>query len=214
MLNNSYSTKNLGTPSSIILNNYSIQNLIITPNEMEPYYQLPITPYENYKRSSDPITYSPSPKKAPLKNFNSLYFNPNNLSQTDPILTSNSSYNNINSLRISSPPFLSKTKNSPKIFPMSKIYSNQKDIIIERHPQDSVSNNEEKKNFKNSILNKNNNINIPINERNRILLKTSISQKHFNVKRNIHNDKDDKEKVIPFPRNNLSKKKKYKLIQK
>ena len=138
-------------------------------------------------------------------------FNPNNLSQTDPILTSNSSYNNINSLRISSPPFLSKTKNSPKIFPMSKIYSNQKDIIIERHPQDSVSNNEEKKNFKNSILNKNNNINIPINERNRILLKTSISQKHFNVKRNIHNDKDDKEKVIPFPRNNLSKKKKMQI---
>jgi len=43
MLNNSYSARNI-IPSSIILNNYSIQNLIITPKE-NIYCLIPNTYY-------------------------------------------------------------------------------------------------------------------------------------------------------------------------
>ena len=54
MLINSYSTQNLGIPNSIILNNFSIQNLIIAPNELESYYKSSISPYENPQQKENP----------------------------------------------------------------------------------------------------------------------------------------------------------------
>ena len=214
MLSNSYSSTNLGIPSSIILNNYSIQNLIITPKYSHPYYQPPITSYDNYKRISNQISYSPPPRKSPRKNFNSIYFNEINLSETNPLLNSKSSNKNTDELRISSPPLLYKGKNPSKIFPISKIYSLERENKNEKHPQDSVSKNKVKKPLKNVLIN-NNNINRIKKERNRVILKTSISQKHFGVGGNIISNEDNKNKGkdIPIPRNNSSKKKKFQLTK-
>ena len=201
MLINSYSTKNFGIPNSIILNNFSIQNLIITPNEIESYYKSSITPYENFQQKTNTNSYSPSPRKSPLKHFNSVFFNPINLYQNDPVLNTTPSYTNINTLRISGPPLTSKNKKTPKIIPIPKKLF-EIENLKERHPHDSINKNKIKNNFKN---NKFNEINI---SRNKTLLKTSISQKNFKNSKNIFNHKID---IEPFPRNNLSKKKKLKL---
>ena len=201
MLINSYSTQNLGIPNSIILNNFSIQNLIIAPNELESYYKSSISPYENSKQKENPNSFSSSPKKSPLKNFNSLYFTPINFYQNDSLLNSNANYTNINNLRISSPPLTSKNKKNPKIIPIAKKIF-ERGNITELHPKDSINKNKIKNNFKN---NKFNEINI---SRNKTVLTNSISQKNLKNSRKIFNFKNDEE---PFPRNSLSKKKKIQL---
>ena len=140
MLINSYSTQNLGIPNSIILNNFSIQNLIIAPNELESYYKSSISPYENSKQKENPNSFSSSPKKSPLKNFNSLYFTPINFYQNDSLLNSNANYTNFNNLRISSPPLTSKNKKNPKIIPIAKKIF-ERGNITELHPKDSINKN-------------------------------------------------------------------------
>ena len=204
MLVNSNSTNKLSIPNSIILNNYSIQNLIITPNNFDNYYQIPGTSHEYYKQNYNQNSFSTSPKKSPL-NFDSLYLNQIYLTENKPILTAKPSYGKLNTLRISSPPIISKNGNNQKIFPLTNIKI-EKDITTrERHPQDSVSKSKQKKNNKNK---KNNNTDFnKINfTRNSIILKTSISQEHLFIPKKVLETKDDK--VVPFPRNNLSKKKK------
>lgn len=209
MMNNSYSTTNLGIPNSIILNNYSIQNLIIAPNEIETYYKFPASPYENYVQNKKQISYSPSPKKTTFKNFNSIYLNPNNLYRNEPILTANPSFNNISDLRISSPPLLTNNKTTTKLIPISKMIYDR-DKKNERHPQDSVNktrlikkNPESKPKF--NYIKK---INFYVNN---AILKTSVSQKHFNTDKNVFTETRKSE---PFPRNNLSRKKKLQLSTK
>ena len=128
MLSNSYSSRNIGIPNSIILNNYSIQNLIITPKELDPFYQMSLPTYENYTdqvQPKNPISYSPSPKKLPLNSFNSLYFKPINFDEPNQLLTSQPSFNNINLLRASGPPIITQTKKNSKIIPI-------KNIILDR----------------------------------------------------------------------------------
>ena len=212
MLTNSYSSKNIGTPSSIILNNYSIQNLIITPKELDPYYQMPIPTYDNYTEQipyNNQITYSPSPKKLPIKTYNSLYFNPINLDESNQLLTSQPSLNNINLLRVSGPSIITQTKptkTKSKVIQIKKIIFDR-DKTKERHPQDSVSRNKLKKNviiFQLNQKNKNNHINTINLERNKVVLRSAISQKHLNISKKILNKS---QKEIPFPNNNLSKRK-------
>ena len=204
MLVNSNSTNKLSIPNSIILNNYSIQNLIITPNNFDNYYQIPGTSHEYYKQNYNQNSFSPSPKKSPL-NFDSLYLNQIYLTENKPILTAKPSYGKLNTLRISSPPIISRNGNNQKIFPLTNIKIEKDNTIRERHPQDSVSKSKQKKNNKNR---KNNNTDFnKINfTRNSIILKTSISQEHLFIPKKVLETKDDK--VVPFPRNNLSKKKK------
>ena len=204
MLVNSNSTNKLSIPNSIILNNYSIQNLIITPNNFDNYYQIPGAPHEYYKQNYNQSSFSPSPKKSPL-NFDSLYLNQIYLTENKPILTAKPSYGKLNTLRISSPPFISRNGNNQKIFPLTNIKIEKDNTIRERHPQDSVSKSKQKKNYKNRKNNDTdfNKINFT---RNSIILKTSISQEHLFIPKKVLETKDDK--VVPFPRNNLSKKKK------
>ena len=78
-LSNSYSTNNLSIPNSIILNNYSIQNLIISPNNIDSNYEFQINSYQNIPQNQYAITYSPSPKKNPIKSYNSMFLEPINL---------------------------------------------------------------------------------------------------------------------------------------
>ena len=207
MLSNSYSTKILGIPSPIILNNYSIQNLIITPKEIDPYYNnIPVTPYENTFQNNNPLSYSPSPSKVPLKNYNN-YFNPINLYNNPPSLTSKQSYNNINMLRISSPPMTTQNKNQTKIIPITKTILDR-EKIKERHPQDSVGKKRIKNNNINFLLNEPNNIKHINFEKNGVILKSSVSQKHLNISKKITNKED---KDLLYPKNNLSKRKKKQL---
>ena len=211
MLTNSYSSKNMGIPSSIILNNYSIQNLIITPKELDPYYQMSIPTYENYTEQIQPknlITYSPSPKKLPIKTYNSLYFNPINFEESNQLLTSQPSLNSINLLRVSGPSIITQTKQTKtnsKIIPIKNIIFDR-EKTKERHPQDSVSRNKLKKNCINFQLNEKNknHINTINLERNKVVLRTSISQQHLNLSKKILNKS---QKALPFPKNNLSKRK-------
>ena len=205
MLSNSYSTKNLGTPSSIILNNYSIQNLIITQKEVDPYYNLPLATYENNYQNPNPLSYSPSPSKVLLKNYN--YFNPINLYDNVTSLNSNQSYNNINMLRISSPPMSTQNKTTTKIIPISKIILDR-EKIKERHPQDSIGKKRIKNNNDNFQMNERNNNKKIYFEKNSEISRTSVSQKHLNISKKIIN-KDDKD--LPRPKNNLSKRKKVQL---
>ena len=206
MLSNSYSSRNIGIPNSIILNNYSIQNLIITPKELDPFYQMSLPTYENYTEQvqpKNPISYSPSPKKLPLKSFNSLYFKPINFDEPNQLLTSQPSFNNINLLRASGPPIITQTEKNSKIIPIKNIILDR-EKAIERHPQDSVSRKKVKKNGFNFQLNNRNKNNInKINlERNKVVLRTAVSQKHLNISKNILNKSN---KDLPFPKNNLSK---------
>ena len=206
MLSNSYSSRNIGIPNSIILNNYSIQNLIITPKELDPFYQMSLPTYENYTEQvqpKNPISYSPSPKKLPLKSFNSLYFKPINFDEPNQLLTSQPSFNNINLLRASGPPIITQIEKNSKIIPIKNIILDR-EKAIERHPQDSVSRKKVKKNGFNFQLNNRNKNNInKINlERNKVVLRTAVSQKHLNISKNISNKSN---KDLPFPKNNLSK---------
>ena len=206
MLSNSYSSRNIGIPNSIILNNYSIQNLIITPKELDPFYQMSLPTYENYTEQvqpKNPISYSPSPKKLPLKSFNSLYFKPINFDEPNQLLTSQPSFNNINLLRASGPPIITQIEKNSKIIPIKNIILDR-EKAIERHPQDSVSRKKVKKNGFNFQLNNRNKNNInKINlERNKVVLRTAVSQKRLNISKNILNKSN---KDLPFPKNNLSK---------
>ena len=206
MLINSRSTNNIGIPNSIILNNYSIQNLIITPKEVESYYNLP---YGNCFQNKNPISYSPSPKKSPLKTINSLYFNPINLNETKSILTSNPSFENINTLRFSGPSLNPINKNSSKLIPITKMMY-QKEKIIERHPQDSVNKNKNKrKHLVIKLIDNNIDFNNEINfGKNKSLLKTPKTTKFSNNCKNIFKEEN---KDVCIQKNNLSKKKNIQL---
>ena len=203
MLANSYSTNRLSIPNSIILNNYSIQNVIITPTDLDSYYQIPGTPYDYSKQNLNQISFSPSPRKSSLHNFDSLYLNQINFTENKPTLTSRPSYSKINNLRISVPPMPSKNANSPKIYPSKNLILEKENIIKERHPQDSISKSKQKKSIK---YRKGNNSNFQkVNStRNRVVLKTSISHRQLFFPKNLE---IKNEKNVPFPRNNLSKKK-------
>ena len=96
-----------------------------------------------------------------------------------------------------------KNANSPKIFPSKNLILEKENIIKERHPQDSISKSKQKKSIK---YRKGNNSNFQkVNStRNRVVLKTSISHRQLFFPKNLE---IKNEKNVPFPRNNLSKKK-------
>ena len=132
MLANSYSTNRLSIPNSIILNNYSIQNVIITPTDLDSYYQIPGTPYDYSKQNLNQISFSPSPRKSSLHNFDSLYLNQINFTENKPTLTSRPSFGKINTLRISVPPMPSKIANSPKIYPLTNLMLDKENISLNK----------------------------------------------------------------------------------
>ena len=211
MLKNSYSTRNLGIPSSIILNNYSIQNLIINPKEIDPYYDISIGPEDNYIKKQNILSHSPSAQKLPLKSYNSFNFKPINLFDKNSILLTNPSVNNINEFRISELSDTTKNKNKTKIIPIKKLIFDKKNQI-ESHPKDSVSRNKLKKENNNSIYKKYINNKFLFEKTNKILRKP-MSQSYSNYFKNVLiNDKYKKnEKKEIHPKNSLLKQKKVKL---
>ena len=211
MLKNSYSTRNLGIPSSIILNNYSIQNLIINPKEIDPYYDISIGPEDNYIKKQNILSHSPSAQKLPLKSYNSFNFKPINLFDKNSILLTNPSVNNINEFRISEFSDTTKNKNKTIIIPIKKLIFDKKNQI-ESHPKDSVSRNKLKKENNNSIYKKYINNKFLFKKTNKILRKP-MSQSYSNYFKNVLiNDKYKKnEKKEIHQKNSLFKQKKVEL---
>ena len=184
-LSNSYSTNNLSIPNSIILNNYSIQNLIISPNNIDSNYEFQINSYQNIPQNQYAITYSPSPKKNPIKSYNSMFLEPINLYEPIPIMSSIGSYQKIDKSKINRYNKISLNKNSLKLIPVSNPENNNKkskENKTESHPQDSTSRSKNK-------------------------IKNSISQKILKVSNNLLSNINSKN-VVSFPKNNLSRHKK------
>ena len=91
--NNIFYTKNLSLSNSLIFNNYSIQNVIISPPQYINNYQTPILSNNYFMQS----LYSTSPKKYHQKNLNpQIKMTPKILFPKMPILTPNKSAKKLN----------------------------------------------------------------------------------------------------------------------
>ena len=191
--NSIFYTRNLPLTDSLIFNNFSIQNVIISPTPYINNFQAPIL-QNNYLIKS-PI-YSPSPKKYHHKVNNSLYrIQKKNLFQNMIPLTSNKSAKklNLNNLTNIQQPQIQNTPSFNYLFKTQ-----------EKHPQDSK---KEKNNIKKIQM---------IAKTNKNPLKTSASQKVFktfaNNKVNLSlsqtfkiNDKNPLYNCIAHSRNNNKK---------
>ena len=182
-----FSNQNVSISNSIILNNYSIQNLILSTNNLNSYKKIPLNSYKILKESSSQISYSPSPKKAGINNILSIKMQPTDI-RTDKIpLSSYKSMRRLNFYNIRKFP---KDKQNidiiPKIIPISK-----KSKSKEKHPQDSLKKRITKRNIRKSKIKKLNN---------------SVSTNNvFKIrKRNL--DRYDENSEIIMPSNSFSKK--------
>ena len=169
--------KNLPISNSFILNNYSIQNLIISPTKLVTNYKTPLIT-NNYMLKNK-YSYSPSPHKSVIKNIAS----PGDIHQNQLIreytpitpYKSTSKLNYLNYRNFPSTPINNiSNKNLMYLPKVEKITKTE-----EKHPQDTK---------KSHIANNNNQI---LLNNNKIILKNSISQRLFkNVKKSygtMHN---------------------------
>ena len=189
---NLFSNTNLAISNSIILNNYSIQNLIFSPGNYDNYGKYHINS-NNYYQQNNQISFSPTPKKTSMINILSNGLEKTNIFKNTTPLSSYKSMNKLKCINIKRIPVDSKNKNEiPKIIPISKGIKN-----IEKHPQDSVSKRSKKKRCK--IVERNNN---------RKIIKNSKSTNVINTINNLELDRYRLKTDISFPRNSISKKKK------
>ena len=123
--NNIFYTKNLSLSNSLIFNNYSIQNVIISPPQYINNYQTPILSNNYFMQS----LYSTSPKKYHQKNLNpQIKMTPKILFPKMPILTPNKSAKKLN--------FNNFNNFQRQQLQVSTSYNNLFQIQ-EKHPQDS-----------------------------------------------------------------------------
>ena len=195
----SYSTKNLFTnqnfsiSNSIILNNYSIQNLIFSPSKIEPYDKSHIKINNYFDTSSSQIFYSPKPTKQTIKNNVPIDTVKSSIFKYITPLQTYKSMSRINCLKSNQNPINQKLGILPTLMSKSKL-ENQ----IEKHPQDSV----KKKIVKMKILDRNNNR----------VLNNSISTRIIRPIKNPIKNRYVNNTETSFPRNNLSSKKKLKKL--
>ena len=159
--NNIFYTHNRSLSSSLILNNFSIQNVIITPTKLVTNYNMPVLSNNFYVKS--PYLYTQSPKKVNNLNIynNIQYILPRKLNfQNVAPLNSNKSEKKINNYKFNLFP-QNHLHNSPSYNNITK--------STQKHPQDSV---------KVKLFNKNAQI-LLNNSNNRYILKNSVSQKSF-----------------------------------
>ena len=191
---NLFSNSNLAISNSIILNNYSIQNLIFSPSNIDNYGNFQINS-NNYYQQNNKHSFSPTPKKASMINIIPNGLDRANLFKNTTPLSSYKSTNKIKCINIKRIPIDSKNKSTiPKIIPITKGVKH-----VEKHPQDSVS----KKNKRNKIRNK-----IIQRNKNRKIIKSSTST---NIIKTINNFEFDRYRIktdVSFPKNSLPKKKK------
>ena len=192
---NLFSNSSLAISNSIILNNYSIQNLIFSPSNIDNYGKFRINS-NNYYEQNNQHSFSPTPKKGSMINIIPNGLERANLFKNTTPLSSYKSTNKLKCINIKRIPIDSKNKNIiPKIIPISKGVKH-----IEKHPQDSVNKKSKSKKKRNKIIERNNN--------NRKIIKSS---KSTNVIKTINNFGLDRYRIktdVSFPKNSIPKKRK------
>ena len=195
-INNIIPNENASMPNAIILNNYSIQNLIISPNNLNSFQNIPFYT-DNYLQGNQfQSSFSPSPKKSYFKKDLEINIQSPFYKIIEPISNENMNQFNYIKTEESSKPY--EDINYP-IFP-----NLQRIIPEEKHPQDS----------KRKIAINNSLIDIQKLRRKN----SSTSQDHFKKKKNEHKALRNlsmghvlnRNIFEPKPRNNLSKKKSLK----
>ena len=182
-----FSNQNVSISNSIILKNYSIQNLILSTPNLDSYDKIPLNSYNILKENTGQISYSPSPKKAGINNFLSINMKPTDF-HTDKIpLSSYKSMRRLNCYNIKRIPIDKQNIDIiPKLIPISKVSKSK-----EKHPQDSLKKRIIKRNIRKSKIKKLNN---------------SVSTNVFTIKKK-NLDRYDENSEIIMPSNSFSKKK-------
>ena len=188
---NIFTNQNVSISNSIILNNYSIQNLIFSNPNINTIEKIPLnTTY--FKGNLNNIKHSPTPKKAVMKRNKQINMKTTGNDYTVTPIPSNKSMSRLNCYNIKRIPILRQNiEITPKIIPLSNMtcYKEKK----EKKPEDSVKKNIVKKKLLNTQNNK--------------TLKCSMSSKILNsIKKPIFDRYDEKSKKS-VPHNSLSKKK-------
>ena len=182
------SNQNVSISNSIILNNYSIQNLIFSTPYIDSYDKNPLNTYNYFFGNSNQITYSPTPKKITIKNTYPINMEPNDIHKNITPLPSYKSMSRLNCINIKRIPIVKqKIEIIPKIIPISIIKKNK-----DKHPKDSL---------KKNIIKKK--INILRNDNN-AFLKSSISSKAFNTRKKKSLDHYEEKSEVLAPRSSLS----------
>ena len=163
-MKNAFSDENFSGLNSVILNNYSIQNVIISPTKILNQDNKPL--FSSSYIISNKNAFSPSPPKTALKKYKAvpIYFQKNLFKNPSP-LTSYRSASKLNFLKHKKPTTI------PANFGFSQgvEYKSPKIMkIVEKHPQDSTSKNIKMNKIQQIIL-----------KTERKLLKNSISQRLF-----------------------------------
>jgi hypothetical protein len=194
-MKNAFSDENFSGLNSVILNNYSIQNVIISPTKILNHDNKPL--FSSSYIISNKNAFSPSPPKTALKKYKAvpIYIQKNLFKNPSP-LTSYRSASKLNFLKQKKP------TTSPANFGFSQRldYTSPKIMkIVEKHPQDSTSKNIKMNKIQQIIL-----------KTERKLLKNSISQRVFGtikkpveIKTNLSVSQSIKKNEINIPMKKL-----------
>ena len=176
--------QNLSISNSIILNNYSIQNVIFSNPNIDSFEKMPLNTNNYIKNNSNQISFSPIPKKSVLKNILPITAEQSNIFKNNTPIPNYKSMSKLNYLNIKRIPTIKHNKEIiQRLIPIIKI-----SMKTEKHPQDSKKKVDKKRN----IIYRNKNI------------KNSVSTKNFQTIKNISIDKNE----TSYPRNSQSKNKK------
>ena len=194
-MKNAFSDENFSGLNSVILNNYSIQNVIISPTKILNHDNKPL--FGSSYIISNKNAFSPSPPKTALKKYKAVpIVIEKNLFKNPSPLTSYRSASKLNFLKQKKP------TTSPANFGFSQRldYTSPKIMkIVEKHPQDSTSKNIKMNKIQQIIL-----------KTERKLLKNSISQRVFGtikkpveIKTNLSVSQSIKKNEINIPMKKL-----------
>ena len=132
--------KNFSISNSIILNNYSIQNVIFSSSNINSYEKLPLNTNNN---NSNQISFSPIPKKSVIKTIFPITTEQSNIFKNNKSMPNNKSMSRLNYLNIKRIPIIKKNKITiQKLMPISNI-----SVKKEKHPQDSKKKLDKKKKY-------------------------------------------------------------------
>jgi hypothetical protein len=188
---NIFTNQNVSISNSIILNNYSIQNLIFSTPNINNIEKIPLNT-TNFKGNLNNIKHSPTPKKTMVKRNKQINKKTINNNYTVTPLPSNKSVSRLNCYNIRRIPILRRNiEITPKIIPLS--YMTNIKEKKEKTPEDSI----KKDIVKKKLLNTHNNK----------TLKCSMSSKILNSMKKPIFDRYDEKSKKSVPHNSLSKKK-------
>ena len=144
-MKNIFKSKNLSIQNPIILNNYSIQNIIISPSNLT-YEKLDF----DKKHISNPKSTisSTTPIKGYLSGIIPIYFEQKNFNRNITPLTKFKTQAKFDIINLDDMNYLSTTEQNIKIYPKILSITKMKQKKEEKHPEDSIKKNLAKTKFK------------------------------------------------------------------